>query len=238
MADRPRIALLAAGPVGHEAHRWLRSRADLDLAYVSYHDEAPPNAMDAVNAALPAAGPIDLGVLAWWPTLLRDPLLSLPRLGWLNMHPSLLPFNRGKHPNFWAIVDQTPAGASLHFVDRGVDTGPILAQERLEFDWTATGKDVYQESVALCLDLFRHNFDRALLGVPLPAQPHGGTSHFAAEMDLISHLDLDQEMRVADLLNLLRARTFPPHPACWFHGDDGERYEVRVEITRVPRVRR
>src|SRR5205807_7477144 len=39
----------------------------------------------------------ELGFLAWWPEIIRDPLLTLPRRGWINFHPSYLPFNRGKY---------------------------------------------------------------------------------------------------------------------------------------------
>lgn len=52
----------------------------------------------------------------------------------LNLHISYLPFNRGKHPNFWSFYDQTPAGVTIHIMDGGIDTGPILYQRKVEFD--------------------------------------------------------------------------------------------------------
>lgn len=43
--------------------------------------------------------------LAWWPYIVKESVLSIPKIGVLNFHPSLLPYNRGKHYNFWTIVE-------------------------------------------------------------------------------------------------------------------------------------
>ena len=57
-------------------------------------------------------------------------LLSLPRLGALNVHPSLLPDNRGPDPLFWTFWRGDEAtGATIHLMDERFDTGPILAQQ-------------------------------------------------------------------------------------------------------------
>lgn len=52
----------------------------------------------------------------------------------INIHISLLPWNRGADPNFWSWFDGTPKGVTIHQIDAGIDTGDILAQE--EFDFT------------------------------------------------------------------------------------------------------
>lgn len=51
----------------------------------------------------------------------------------INLHISYLPYNRGAHPNFWSFFDGTPAGVTIHLIDEGIDTGPILFQERVTF---------------------------------------------------------------------------------------------------------
>jgi methionyl-tRNA formyltransferase len=57
-------------------------------------------------------------------------LLSLPRLGALNAHPSLLPDNRGPDPLFWTFWRGDEAtGVTIHLMDERLDTGPILAQQ-------------------------------------------------------------------------------------------------------------
>jgi len=42
----------------------------------------------------------NIGILAWWPHIIKGELLNAPRNGWLNFHPSFLPFNRGKKSKF------------------------------------------------------------------------------------------------------------------------------------------
>src|SRR5688572_5718887 len=81
------------------------------------------------------AADLDLIMLAWWPNIIREPLISLPRLGVLNMHPSLLPHGRGKNPNFWAIVEGRPFGVTIHFVDASVDGGDIVFQREIPIGW-------------------------------------------------------------------------------------------------------
>lgn len=51
----------------------------------------------------------------------------------INLHIAYLPYNRGAHPNFWAFFDNTPSGVTIHEIDGGVDTGPIIAQKYINF---------------------------------------------------------------------------------------------------------
>ncbi|HET6765075.1 MAG TPA: formyltransferase family protein [Longimicrobiaceae bacterium] len=250
-----RVALFAAGPVGLEVARFLGEAGDPPALLVL--DEGDPGEMrEAIAAAagLPASRVLtsaeaeteegvarmraavpDLGVLAWWPRLVREPVLSLPRLGLLNFHPSLLPYNRGKHYNFWALVEGAPFGVTLHWVDAGVDTGPIAFQAPLAVTWHDTGETLYHRAREAIVRLFRDSWPRIRAGdIPrLPQDPAVATSHRAAELEPASRVDLDGTYRGRELLNLLRARTFPPHPGAWFQDDDGVRWQVRVQIERV-----
>lgn len=62
--------------------------------------------------------------------LLRKNIWSLPRLGTINLHPSLLPDYRGPNPFFAMYVDMVPEGCvTVHYIDDGEDTGDILAQK-------------------------------------------------------------------------------------------------------------
>lgn len=51
----------------------------------------------------------------------------------INLHISYLPFNRGSHPNYWSFKEKTPKGVTIHFIDKGIDTGPILCQKEFFF---------------------------------------------------------------------------------------------------------
>ncbi len=59
-------------------------------------------------------------------------LLGMTRLGCLNVHPSLLPENRGADPLFWTFQrGDRETGVTIHLMDSGLDSGPVLAQRRI-----------------------------------------------------------------------------------------------------------
>jgi hypothetical protein len=63
--------------------------------------------------------------------ILRNQLLEVPRLGVLNVHLGLLPEIRGMSSPEWSLLNHVPVGVTIHFIDAGIDTGPIL--QRHEF---------------------------------------------------------------------------------------------------------
>jgi folate-dependent phosphoribosylglycinamide formyltransferase PurN len=63
--------------------------------------------------------------------ILRKQLLEVPHLGVLNVHLGLLPEIRGMSSPEWSLLNRIPVGITLHYVDTGIDTGPIL--QRYEF---------------------------------------------------------------------------------------------------------
>ena len=146
--------------------------------------------------------------------------------------------NRGKRPNFWCLVDGTPCGAALHFIDRGVDTGPLIARARIETDWDDTGETVHRKCRELAVRLFKDNFDAIIEGSarPIAQGAEDANSHRGSEMDAASEIDLDASYQARRLLNLIRARMFPPHPTAFFR--DGDRaYSVQVIIKEIPHER-
>jgi methionyl-tRNA formyltransferase len=63
--------------------------------------------------------------------ILRQPLLDVARLGVLNAHLGLLPEVRGMASPEWSLLNHVPVGITIHYIDAGIDTGPIL--QRYEF---------------------------------------------------------------------------------------------------------
>jgi methionyl-tRNA formyltransferase len=174
------------------------------------------------------------GILAWWPEILRGEILSLPKKGWINFHPSFLPYNRGKHPNFWCLVEGTPCGVSLHLVTARVDGGDLLAQRRIQVSWEDTGETIYNRCREEIVALFDENIEDILSDrlTPLPQDETKSTFHFAREITAASTIDLDRLYRARDLLNLVRAKMFRPHAAARFV--DGEQtYEIELRIRRI-----
>ena len=70
-------------------------------------------------------------------------LLTIPRLGWINLHASLLPRYRGAAPIHWAVANgETLTGLTTMQIDAGMDTGPILLQREMEVGPTETAPDL------------------------------------------------------------------------------------------------
>jgi len=77
-------------------------------------------------------------------------ILDIPRLGCLNVHPSLLPANRGPDPLFWTFQQgSSETGVTIHLMDEGLDTGPIVAQQRIDVPEGIT----YTQLEARCAEL-------------------------------------------------------------------------------------
>ena len=96
--------------------------------------EIPCHAVDNHNSPscrerLRAYGP-DLVVLGGT-RILRPPPLAIPPRGTINAHPGLLPQLRGSSSVGWALYKDLPVGSTVHYVDAGIDTGPILLQRQL-----------------------------------------------------------------------------------------------------------
>lgn len=67
--------------------------------------------------------------------LLKGGLLSIPKIGVVNRHGSWLPKYRGRVGSFWAhAAGEDHIGITVHFVDEGIDSGPIIHQERFPSD--------------------------------------------------------------------------------------------------------
>lgn len=72
----------------------------------------------------------------------------------INVHISFLPWNRGADPNFWSWFDRTPKGVTIHYIDVGIDTGAILAQQPIKFDDGETLATSYEKLIQHAVDLF------------------------------------------------------------------------------------
>ena len=144
-----------------------RSPVGLRAAELGIPVRTPTRLDRAEQAAFRDLG-ADVVVLAAYGLLLPAPFLDGPRHGALNVHPSLLPKHRGAAPVTAAILagDQE-TGTSIMVMDEGLDTGPLLAQERVWLDGT-------ERTPQLTARLFE--LGAAMLGRLLPAYIAGQVS--------------------------------------------------------------
>ena len=190
-----------------------------------------PEVLDAIRRLQP-----DLGVSVLFGYILRPALLAFFPRGIVNLHPSLLPFNRGACPNVWPIVDDTPAGVTLHYVDATIDTGDIIAQQPVEVEPVDTAGTLYRKLEEASLDLFRRAWPRLRSGdaARAPQSAQAGTSHRLRDLDSITEIDPGRLYTGGELINILRARTFRPYPGAYFRTADGRRVHLRLELEYGP----
>ena len=177
---------------------------------------------------------IEYFLLLWWPKIIPEQIINIPLKGTINLHPSYLPFCKGKDPNFWTLIEQAIFGVTIHKVQPGIDDGPIMFQKKIDVNWEDDGKTLYDKSVAEMIKLFKDSYPKIRKDkFSLSPQEHNeGSFHFRKELVPASEIKLNQSYLAKDLINKLRARTFVGHPSCWFI-DDEIKYEIRVEIEKV-----
>ncbi len=110
----------------------------------------------------------------------------------INLHTSYLPFNRGSHPVLWSVLEDTPMGVSIHQIDQGLDTGPLLVQKRIiSFNPNLTLRQLHYQVNQELIFLFSQNWENIRNGTcePVP-QNNQGTFHKKTDSgDFLSLLD-------------------------------------------------
>lgn len=97
----------------------------------------------------------DVACVACFTRRIPAAVLRLPRLGFLNIHPSLLPDYRGPTPRFWQLRDGAPAGVTVHYLDEGLDTGDVAAQTAVPLPDGIAGPEADRLLTEAGLDLLR-----------------------------------------------------------------------------------
>lgn len=221
------------GLVVHPTHRQqygpdIVAASRLDHEYIFDGSQLQqPETLEAIATLKP-----ELGLSVLFGYILREQFLSLLPLGCINLHPALLPYNRGAHPNVWSIIDETPAGATLHFIDAGIDTGDIIAQRQVEIEPLDTGGTLYHKLEEAGLALFIETWPMIKSGQiqRVPQRSSDGTSHHTRDAEEIDRIDLRQQYEARHLINILRARTFPPYRSAYFE-EDGRRVYLRLQLS-------
>ena len=105
----------------------------------------------------------------------------------INLHTSLLPYNRGAGPNFFSFLDDTPKGVTIHLVDEGLDTGDILCQKEIVFDEEKeTFASSYDKLMMEIKELFKENWEKIKRGGVEPRKQEGeGSYHRMRELTAI-----------------------------------------------------
>jgi methionyl-tRNA formyltransferase len=107
-------------------------------------------------------------------------LLTIPRLGWINLHASLLPAYRGAAPIHWAIANgETITGMTTMQIDAGMDTGPTLLRREVQIGPDETTPELAARMSAMGADLIAESLVRFDRGEISPTPQDGKSASHA-----------------------------------------------------------
>ena len=140
-------------------------------------------------------------------------LLTIPKLGWINLHAGLLPKYRGAAPINWAIVNgETRTGATTMRIDAGVDTGDILLQREIEIAPAETAPELSVRLSEIGAPLMAETL-RGLAAGSIAPRPQDHTKATQAPMLKKEDGRIDWNRPAQEIYN--RMRGFEPWPGAY-----------------------
>jgi hypothetical protein len=136
--------------------------------------------------------------------IIRQDVLDLLDQQAINLHISLLPWNRGADPNLWSFLDDTPKGVSIHLIDSGIDTGDIIAQREVANAPDDTLKTSYDRLCIEVEELFKSVWGEIRVGKCRTIRQSGeGSLHRKRDLELVKTLFEQKgwDTPVADLVS-------------------------------------
>lgn len=203
----------------------LISLSGLDSEFVFRGNEFK-NSLDLLNT-------LDLDYIfgIHFPYIIPKEFLDLPKIGFLNLHPAYLPFNKGWHTPSWAIIDGTIYGATLHYMLEQLDRGDIIHQKELLIQPDDTANTLYKKALKLEEEVFYEAFDDLVRLKPKSIKQKGiGTSHSKKDLKSVQEIKLDEKYSGEYLIDLLRALTTNDLTEAAYYVFNGKRYYMQVSI--------
>lgn len=186
----------------------------------------------------------DIMLIGSWGEKIEKATYDIPKIASINAHPSLLPKYRGPNPYFWTIKNmEKETGVTFHLIDKGYDTGSILAQEIVKIYPSDTGESLKKRVVltarGVCCELLK-TLNEDLI-IPLK-QDEDKSSYYSYPDDL----ELDFNKSAEENYALIRA-IYPwskawfcnrnialtPNPHTTFVEDNNTEYKTPAVITYV-----
>lgn len=178
---------------------------------------------------------VDKFFLLWWPYILKKKILKIPKKGTINIHPSFLPYFKGKDPNFWSILKKGPYGVSIHEANVKVDSGKILFQKELfKINYTVDAEALYKIQCFEIVKLFKNKYKQLRLDNHKKFKMANKKTKINKRKDMLkeSKINLNKMYKAEYLINLLRAKNFPPNNGVTFK-KHGKTYSINIKIKEI-----
>jgi len=167
-----------------------------------------------------------------FPYIYRNPIFDYIKIGILNLHPSYLPYNRGWHACSWCILEGTKIGATLHWVDEGIDTGKICIQKELIVEPHYTANDIYQKIKDIEIDIFKDALPKIMNNtLNSKQQSNDFTEHFKKDLIKVQKINLSENVNCEKFIDKLRALTTNNIKEGAYFIKDSKKYYINIKIT-------
>ena len=246
-----KILFMGNNYVGYRILKWLVERNEKIVGLIVHPDERATYKKEILVEAAKTACPIweadtmknpafiqqlqilepDLILSIIFGYILDDKILQIPSSGAINLHNGYLPYCRGVNANIWSIIEDTPAGATLHYMDKGIDTGDILRRKEVPLLFSDTGKTLYRKIEQACIHLFEESWDQIKNGEinALQWDKGEGSFHRSSDLKKIECIELEKSYTGMEIVSILRALTFSPYKNAYILHND-KRYYIDISI--------
>jgi methionyl-tRNA formyltransferase len=176
----------------------------------------------------------DLAMLAFVTDIIPEKLLLVPTLGTICYHPSLLPRHRGASAINWAIIQgDTHTGLTVFWVEKGIDTGPILLQKEVEIGPEETTGSLYfnklfpmgVEAMVEAVQLIKKGKAARIL------QDDSKATYEPPCDDRVASVDFDKS--IIDIYNFIRGCDPQPGAYMTFKGGKVRFYDVKMSLSAI-----
>ncbi|HCO66532.1 MAG TPA: hypothetical protein DIT04_02085 [Dysgonomonas sp.] len=170
-----------------------------------------------------------------YPLIIPKEILTIAKIGFINLHPAFLPYNRGWHTPSWAIINNTKYGATLHFMSEKLDMGDIIHQIEIEISPDDTAHKLYSRVLKLEEELFKKALPDLLSLNPsrVPQDINLGDCHSKKDIKKIQQIELEQKVTYLEAIDKFRALTTNDVNEAAYFIKDGRKFVIQVNITEI-----
>lgn len=253
----PKIALLASGQVGKEIAQFLarssspgyvsalyltgqnpelddeiRSEVELDDEFI-FSGRLP--FADGDHLAWVSSQAFDFVICVYWPWILEPKFFDLFAES-INFHPALLPVNRGWYPHVHSLLNGSAMGVTLHKISANVDAGDVWAQKAVPLLETDNAGDAYKRLQNQMVKLFTETWDDLSAGAIEAETQNESMANYHSKDEILSldKLDMSQQVRVSDVIQQLKARTFGNYGFAYFLDSEGQKVFLQLRLGTEP----
>lgn len=156
----------------------------------------------------------DIIISAYYPKIFPKKLISIPRLGSVNVHPGALPLYRGRFAIPWSILNgENEITVSMHYIEDKVDSGAVIASSKFDILPCETGFELYLRAMHEAGNLLITKFDDLVSGV-LRGIPQSGFGSYYTHLDPRYHINWQDKGEVIERQVRVHA---PPYLPAFFY---------------------